>query len=295
MRARDFADLVALAALWGASFLFMRYAAPAFGPVALVQVRVTIAAAFLLALLAWRGRPALLRAHAAPLGAVGVLNSAVPFVLFTYATLTVTGGFASILNATTPLWTALIGRMWLRDRISAWQWLGLAIGFAGVILLVWGRLDPNPSGAAWQDTLAIGAGLAGTLAYGISANFTRARLAGVPPLAVATGSQVSATVALLPLAIVFWPAQAPGAAAWAAAIVLAVACTGLAYLLYFRLIARVGAMRAAAVTFLIPVFATGWGAAFLAEPVTWQMLAGGAVILAGTALALGLVGATQRR
>jgi drug/metabolite transporter (DMT)-like permease len=104
---------------------------------------------------------------------------------------------------------------------------------------------------------------------------------------VATGSQIVATIVMLPLAVFAWPEQTPDVGAWAAAIALAVGCTALAYLLYFRLIARVGAVRAAAVTFLVPVFATVWGSVFLAEELTLQMLVGGSVILAGTALALG--------
>jgi drug/metabolite transporter (DMT)-like permease len=295
MRARDLLDLVTLAALWGASFLFMRHAAPAFGPIALVQVRVTIAAAVLSILLLLRGDRAALRSHAAALGFVGVMNSALPFVLFTYATLYVTGGFAAILNSTTPMWTALVGWVWLRERIRPLQWLGLGIGAAGVAGLLWGRLDFRLGSTQWQVTLAIGAALLGALAYGTSATFARKRLAGVPALVVATGSQIAATVLLLPLAATAWPEHTPGIAAWASAIALAVVCTALAYLLYFRLIARVGAVRAAAVTFLVPVFATFWGGIFLAEEVTLQMLASGCVILTGTALALKLIDTSNLR
>jgi drug/metabolite transporter (DMT)-like permease len=293
MRSRDLIDLVSLAALWGASFLFMRYAAPAFGPIALVQVRVAIAAAVLVVLLLIRGDRAALRTHALALGFVGVMNSALPFSLLTYATLFVTGGFAAILNATTPMWTALVGWVWLRERIRPLQWLGLAIGIAGVATLLWGRLDFRPGSTQWQVTLAIGAALLGAVAYGTSATFAKKRLAGVPALVVATGSQVAATIVLLPISPLVWPAQMPGPGAWASAIALAVACTALAYLLYFRLIAGVGAVRAAAVTFLVPVFATLWGWLFLAEEITLQMLVGGCVILAGTALALGLVRTTR--
>jgi drug/metabolite transporter (DMT)-like permease len=287
MRPRDLLDLLALAALWGASFLFMRHAAPAFGPIALVQVRVAVAAAILAVLLLLRGERSALRTHASALGFIGVMNSALPFMLLTYATLYVTGGFAAILNATTPMWAALVGWVWLRDRIRPLQWIGLGIGAVGVAALLWGKLDFRAGSTQWQITLAIGAALLGSLAYGTSATFAKRRLGGVPPLVVATGSQIVATIVMLPLAIFAWPEQAPGVGAWASAIALAVGCTALAYLLYFRLIARVGAVRAAAVTFLVPVFATVWGSVFLAEELTLQMLVGGCVILAGTALALG--------
>ncbi len=264
MKPRDLTDFLLLAALWGASFLFMRVAAPAFGAFALVEVRVAIAAAFLLPLLAWRGGLAALRARAPTLAVVGVLNSAIPFVLFTYSTLTITAGFASILNATVPMWAALVAWLWLRERIRAAQWLGLAIGLAGVVLLVWGRIDLRPGGSQWSATLAI-----------------------------AAASQIAAAFALAPFALATWPAAPVGVRDWAAAIALGVACTGLAYILYFRLIDRVGAMRAASVTFLIPLFGVLWGAVFLSEAITLQMAAGGAVILVGTALALGFVGAPR--
>ncbi|MFZ5539628.1 MAG: DMT family transporter, partial [Pseudomonadota bacterium] len=256
-------------------------------------VRVAIAAAVLLPLLAWGGGLAELRAHAPTLAVVGVMNSAIPFVLFTYSTLTITAGFASILNATVPMWAALVGWLWLNHRVRPAQWLGLAVGLAGVALLVWGNVDLKPGGTQWAATLAIGAALAASLSYGVAANYTKRRLAGVNTLAVATGSQIAAALALAPFALATWPAAKVGARDWSAAIALGVACTGLAYILYFRLIDRVGAMRAASVTFLIPLFAVMWGAWFLHEAITLQMAGGGAVILVGTALALGLVGAPR--
>jgi drug/metabolite transporter (DMT)-like permease len=301
MKLRDLIDLVLLAALWGAAFLFMRIAAPVFGPVALVEVRVAIAAACLLALLVVRrgagpaGHTGLqdLRANAVPLLIVGVLHTAVPFVLFSYSVLSITGGFASILNATTPMWTALIAWLWLRQNFRAAQWLGLVIGMMGVVVLVWGKVDLKPGGTQWTATLAIGAGLLGAAAYGLAGNYARRHLAGVNSLAVATGSQMGAALVLLPLAIWLWPHTAIGGRAWGAVIALGIACTALAYILYFRLLESVGAVRALAVTFLIPLFAVFWGGVFLDESVSAQMILGGAVILMGTALALGLVGAPR--
>ncbi len=293
MKTSDLIDLVLLAALWGASFLFMRVAAPLFGPVALVEVRVAVAAVCLLALLGWRGGLPTLRAHARPIFVVGVLNSAIPFVLFSYATLSVTAGFASILNAITPMWTAFFAWLWLRERIRPAQWIGLAIGLAGVLALVWGKVSFKPGASQWAATLAMGAGLLGAAAYGLAANYAKRRLAGVNTLAVATGSQIAAAVAVLPFAWPSWPREAPDAHAWTMAIALGFACTALAYLLYFRLIANVGALRAASVTFLIPLFAVAWGGIFLGEAITLQMIVGGAIVLLGTALALGLVGAPR--
>jgi drug/metabolite transporter (DMT)-like permease len=294
MKSRDLTDLLLLAAVWGASFLFLRLAVPAFGPVALIEVRVAVAAAFLLPLLAWRGELSALRAHAWPLLLVGTFNSALPFVLLAYALLHITTGLAAIVNAMMPMWTALIGWLWLRDRLAPLQWLGLLVGVLGVIVLVWGRVSLKPDSAAFEATLAIGACVLGAGSYGLAANLTKRMLGGVSAWKIAAGSQAGAALVLLPFAAFAWPALAPGALPWAAAITLAIVCTALAYLLYFRLIRRVGPVRASSVTFLVPVTAALWGVLLLGESVTAQMLFGGAIILAGTALALGLLRPTKR-
>jgi len=287
MKAADVVDLLLLAALWGASFLFMRVAVPAFGAVALVEVRVVVAAAFLLAIAAARGQLPALRANLGRAAAIGLVNSALPFVLFTYATLTITAGFASILNATVPMWAAAIGALWLHERIRTSQWLGLALGAGGVVVLMWGKIDIHPGGSQWSTTLAVAAALAATFAYGVSLHLARRLQAGVAPLVTAAGSQIGAAAAMAVPAVWLWPAQTPPASLWIAALALGIGCTGVAYVLYFRLIARTGAMRAASVTFLIPLFGTLWGALFLAEQVTAQMIFGGAIVLAGTMLSLG--------
>ena len=286
MRPSDLLELVTLAALWGASFLFMRMGAAEFGPVALAAVRVGGAALVLLPLLRWRGQFNELRRHWRPIAVVGVLNSALPFLCFSYAALSITAGLASIFNAAAPLFGAVIAWAWLKDRLSAPRIAGLVVGFAGVAWLAWDKATFRPGGSGW----AILACLAATLLYGIGANYTKRHLAGVAPLAVATGSQTSAALVLALPALWWWPAAAPGASAWAAAALLALLCTAVAYLLYFRLIAHVGPANAIAVTFLIPVFGVLWGWIFLAEVVTTAMLAGCGVILFGTALATGLVG-----
>lgn len=285
MRTRDVVELLALAAIWGASFLFMRVAAPAFGPVALVALRVGIAATVLVPVLALRGGAGALRGRAGPVLVVGAINSALPFCLLAYATLSVTAGFASILNATSPLWGGLVAHLWLRDRLDRSRALGLAVGFAGVAVLVWGRIDLRPGGSGW----AVAAALAATLSYGIAASFTKRFLRGVDPLAVAAGSQVAAALLLAPAAVALWPAGPVGAREWQAAVALGVLCTALAYVLYFRLIASAGPARAISVTFLIPPFAVAWGAAFLGETLSLRVLAGSAVVLLGTALATGLL------
>ena len=290
MQRRDIAEMLLLAALWGASFLFMRVGAADFGPAALVFLRVAGASLLLLPLLAWRGEIGALRAQWRPIALVGVINTALPFALYMVALLVLSAGLASIFNATAPLWGALIAWAWLGDRPTPLRGLGLALGFAGVLWLGIDNASLRAGDAGVSPALGIAACIAATACYGWTANYTKQRLTGVPPMAVAAGSQAFAALATLPAALWWWPATLPGPMAWAGAAALALACTGLAYLLYFRLIARVGPAKTITVTFLIPAFAVLWGAMFLGERLTPTMLGGCAVILLGTALASGLLG-----
>jgi drug/metabolite transporter (DMT)-like permease len=288
---RDVIELLVLAAIWGASFLFMRMAAPEFGPVALIALRVGIAALCLVPALLLHGGFAPWRGRMLHLLVVGAINSALPFCLLAYATLSLTAGLASILNATSPLWGGLVAHVWLKDRLDRSRTMGLLIGFAGVATLMWGRASFKPGGAG----LAVVAALAATLSYGVAASYAKRFLRGVDPLAVATGSQVGAALLLLPAALALWPEHPVSARAWGAVAGLGVACTAVAYVLYFRLIANVGPTRAIAVTFLIPPFALAWGGLFLAESITLRTLVGSAIVLMGTAFATGLVGTSRRR
>lgn len=294
MKARDIAELLTLAALWGASFLFMRLGAAEFGPVALSALRVAGATLFLAPLLALRGQGAALRTHWRAIAVVGLVNSALPFALFSLAALAITAGLSSVLNATAPLWGALVAWGWLGERPTRERIAGLAIGFAGVALLAWDKASFRPGEHGVSPALAVAACLLATLCYGFGANYTQRRLAGVAPLAVATGSQAFAALALALPAAWLWPVAPPAASAWASLAALAVLCTGVAYVLYFRLIARLGPARAITVTFLIPLFGVLWGALFLGEAVTPPMLAGGVVIVLGTALVTGALRLPRR-
>jgi len=291
MKTRDLMELLFLAALWGGSFLFMRVASPEFGPIPLIEIRVAIAAMFLSAVLAWRAGLRGLRGKFVPLIVLGAINSALPFCLFAYATLYVTAGFAAVLNASAPLFGALVAYLWFRETLTRARVLGLGIGFLGVLVLVWGRISFKGDGSGW----AVVAALAASLAYGFAANYTKRHLTGHDPVVTASGSQIAATALLLPLAFLYWPAATPSLASWLSAIALGIACTGIAYILYFRLIAHVGPARAIAVTYLIPLFGMIWGLVFLHEAITPNMMAGCAVILLGTALATGTLAFGARR
>lgn len=289
MKPAHLAELLLLAALWGASFLFIRMGAHEFGPLALAGLRVAGASLLLLPVLLSRGEWPALRQHWRRIALVGLTNSAIPFVCYGVAALAITGGLSSIFNATTPLWGALIGWWWLGDRPTKHKALGLALGFGGVLWLAGGHASFKPGEHGVSPALAVAACLLATLMYGFSANFTKRHLQGIPSMALAAGSQLSAAAVLVPLALWAWPTTPPAASSWLAVAALAFACTGVAYILYFRLIAHVGASQAMSVTFLIPAFAVLWGALFLGEAITPVMVAACGVILLGTALVTGLV------
>ena len=286
MRWTDFALLLSLAALWGGSYLFIRIGAGQFGPVSLAGVRAGGAAVALLPLLVHRPRFAELRSHWQPIAVVGLAQSALPYLLFSYAALSITAGLSAIVTATTPLFAALLAWLWLGERLTTTRAAGLALGFAGVI---WLAADPTGvTTGAGSAGLAVAACLGAAFLYGWAATFTKRRLGGVSALTIAAGSQAVSAVCLALPATLLWPAAPPTLRAWFAIAVLAVVCTALAYVMFFRLIARVGPAKTVTVTFLIPAFGVLWGTLFLGETVTVRMLLGGVVILTGTALTTGL-------
>jgi len=282
-------DFLILAAIWGSSFLFMRVAAVELGALPTAALRVAIASVFLLPLMLAKGHWAALRQHWKPVLFVGVLNSGVPFALYAFAVVHITTGFSSILNATVPLFGAVVAWLWLGDKLSLSRTVGLCVGFGGVVLLAGGQASFKPNDSGIAPAWAVMACLAATTCYALAASFTKKHIPSLPPLVTATGSQVGATLALMLPALWFAPDQGPSPLAWWALIVVGVVCTGVAYILYFRLIERAGPARALTVTFLVPVFAIAYGVLFLDETVTAWMLMCGAVILLGTSLSSGLV------
>lgn len=290
MKPRDVTELTVLAALWGASFLFMRVATPEFGPLALVELRVAIAAVFLSPILLAGTGMAEFKADWKPIVAVGALNSAIPFCLLSYSTLYLSGGFAAIVNASSPLFAGLFAWMWLSELLSRGQVAGLAIGFVGVVVLVRDKVSLQLDDAG----IAVAAAILASAFYGLAANYTRKNLAHKEPRVVAAGSQLGAAVVLLPLALLMWPEKAVSLQAWISVMLMGVASTGIAYLIYFRLIAHVGPTKAITVTFLVPVFAVIWGVLLIDEAVTREMIIGSIVILTGTALVTGLIGPGRR-
>lgn len=283
------ADFIVLAAIWGSSFLFTRYAVVELGVVATAAARVAIATAFLMPLMLARGFGPQFRQHWKTVCLVGMLNSGLPFLLFAFALLSITTGLSSILNATVPLFGALVAWVWLKDRPTGSRVLGLLVGFTGVAMLAWDKASFKPDASGIAPAWAIIACLVATVCYAIAASATKRWLTGVPALVNATGSQLGATIGLALPALWFRPQAMPGTQAWVSVAILGVMCTGIAYILYFRLIAQAGPARALAVTFVVPVFAILYGALFLGEQVTPWMLWCGAVVICGTALSTGLL------
>jgi len=278
-------EFLALAAIWGSSFLLMRIGGAEFGVVATAGVRVAIGALVLLPLLWFSGHWAELQRNALPVLFIGTLNSALPFALFAYAVTSITTGLSGILNATVPLFGALIAWVWLKDRPRPSRILGLVIGFGGIALLAKDSASFKPGGSGW----AVLACLLAAVCYGYAASFTKKYLAGVHSLATAAGSQLGAALVLALPTVWFWPAQMPGTRSWLALAVLGVVCTGIAYILYFRLLERLGPARAVTVTFLVPVFAILYGTLLLGETLTPWMIGCGLVVVLGTSLAAGVL------
>lgn len=284
MKAKDIIDLVLLAAVWGASFLFMRIGAPDFGPIALVQLRMLIAALFLMPILMLRVGCSGLPGNWRPLTILGFYNSAIPFLLLTYSTLYVTAGFSSVINATAPLWAAVVAWVWLSERLNGIGVTGLIIGFVGVAVLA----GDTESLASQGSTLAVVAAVGGAFFYGIGANYARRYTSHLNSLTVATGSMLYPAIVLTPFAIAFWPDAQPSLRSWMAVIAMGIVSTGFAYILYFRLIANVGPAKAITVAYLIPAFAVVWGALLIDEAVTALMIIGCLIIFLGTALVTGV-------
>lgn len=294
MSVRSSFELLFLALLWGVSFLMMRVAVPEFGPVAMVSVRLAMAALCLLPILLAKKLLGDLIRNYKPVIVVALFNSLLPFCLLGYASLTFTAGYTSIINATTSLWAAILGIVLLNTRLSRLAYLGLGIGFLGVVAMVWrdlGGLESADSMIGKDNfVLALIAGLGATLSYGSITLFIRHKMAHVNSITVTCGSLLMGATVLAPFGIWMWPENMPSIEAWLAVAVMAVFSTAWGIILFFRLIREIGPNKAVTVTYLIPLFGMGLGAIFLGEAVTDSMIIGCVMILLGVGLATGLIG-----
>ena len=292
MSRRHLLMLLVLSAIWGASFMFIKIGVRELAPVTLVCVRLGIGALTLLPLAIARlgGRETVrqLRAAAGPLVLTGLVNSAIPIVSLSWAEKRIDSGLAAVIQASAPLFTALLAlRFSHSERVTGGRLVGLLVGLGGVALLV----GVQPSG----DLLAACAVVFSAFCYATAALYAARRLAGVSPFVSSVGALATAALCLLPFAAFQLPSRFPSLGVSAAVLALSVGGTGLAYVLYYALLAGAGASRSILVTYLVPALALGYGAIFLGEPVTAPAVAGLALVLAGVALGTGAVRLAGRR
>jgi len=279
----DLGALLFLGAVWGGAFLAFRIASPEVGPVWAAGARVGLASIVMVALFgrrAWssfRGR----------LGAIfitGALFAAIPFALIAFAALTLPTAFGALLNASTPLFTALVGAVALGHRLSGRVIAGIAVGMTAVLVLVgWSPLPMGP-----DTLLAVAAALGAALSYALAGTFVRRRLPDVGGVELATGQLVSATIVLLPVALLSGAPGTPSPTGVVALVGVALVSTALAWPMFFRVLAHTTPTAASTVTFIVPAFGIAWGAIALGEPVGPELIAGAGMILVSLALVLGL-------
>ncbi|NMO13681.1 DMT family transporter [Pyxidicoccus fallax] len=274
-------ELGVLGAIWGASFMFMRVSAKDFGALPLVELRLALGALVLMPFL-WRARASLRPALWPKLALIGAINSAVPFALFAWAAQRAPAGIGAISNSMSVLFTALVAFLFYKERIGSRRAVAIFAGFVGVVILASGKM----AGASIGEAAA--AGTTAAFLYGIGSNLVRRQLNGLPAGAVAAATLSCAALLMLPFAVATWPSQPIPAVSWLAAGMLGVLCTGLAYVLFYRLIQRIGAARASTVTYVVPLFGVAWAWLLLGEPMTPTMLVAGTLIL-------GSVGLSQRK
>ena len=270
-------ELGLLGAIWGASFMFMRVAAPEFGSTPLVAIRLGLGAVILLPFL-WRERRAFDRRLWPRLALIGAINSAIPFTLFAWAAQRAPAGVGAITNSMAVLFAALVAFLFYGEKIGARRAVALIAGFAGVIVLASGKVGGASIG------LPVAAGTFAAFLYGIGGNLVKRHLAGLPATAVAAATLSCAALMTAPFAIAHWPQHAVSAKSWGAVATLGVLCTGIAFVMFYRLIARIGASRAATTTYLVPLFGVGWAWLLLDEPLTMTMVIAGVLILGSVVL-----------
>jgi drug/metabolite transporter (DMT)-like permease len=285
----DLAALLLLAVLGGVSFLFIRLATAEIKPFVLMDIRVLVAGTVLVVAAKIAGKAVPIRGYWRRYLILGALYGAIPYALIAMASLHISASMAAVLNATTALFTAVVSAIWLGDALSSKKIVGLLLGLGGVCLAVgWIPLSVNGSLSPW--TLL---SLLASLFYALGSIYAKSALQGVPSIAVAVGQQFGAGVLLLPGAIYYWPRSMPSGGAITAVLLLALLATALSSWLFFSLVAKIGPTKTLSVTFLVPVFGIFFGHLFLAEPITFPLLIGLSVILAGVYLVMDLAAGRQ--
>ena len=280
MHRRDLALLLALAAIWGASFLFIKLGVDEVEPAVVVLGRLVVGFVVLVPVVVVRNAVPDVRVMWVPFLVLGVLNNAVPYWLLAFAETRIDSGLAAVIQAAAPILTVVLAtRIDPSQRVRGLRLVGVGLGFFGVALLVGVQ-----EGGQLVGALAV---LGTATCYALSVLYAGRAVRSFPPLEVAVGQLAVGALLAAPVALAQLPSEAPAAKAVAAIFALGALGTGLAFLLYFTLIARAGASRAILVTYLVPAFALVYGTVILDEPVTASAIAGLALILGGTALGTG--------
>jgi len=286
--------ILVLAALWGASFMFIKVAVDEIEPTAMMAARLLLAGAILLAILVARTglRAAAAEVRAAGYGAVvlGAINGAVPFTLIAWGEKHVHSGVAGIANASVPIFVALLAiRFRASERVTGLRLVGIVVGILGVAVLA--GLDPEGTWWTVAGTLAV---VIASLSYASALLYTQYRFPEAAPLVLATASTLAGAVLLWPLAAFQLPREVPSWEALGSVAALAVLATVIGILIYFRMLAAYGASRTSLVTYLLPPFAVFYGVVLLGEPLTLNAVLGLALILVGVALGSGVVRLPRR-
>lgn len=274
--------LLLLSMIWGSSFVFYKIAAADMAPTLMAALRVMFGALFLGALFAITRKQTQVAKRWKLIAAIAVFASALPFTLVAYASLTVTASVLVIINATAPIWAAIVALLWTRAVPSPMAMLGLVLGLLGVGIIVgFDTATLNTEGTG----LGIAAALGAAACYGVATNMAKYLGSDIDPLTNAFGCLLLGSFILMPFVPFSLPDHMPALNSWLAILGVGILCSGVAYLLYFRLVMDIGPTSALTVTFLTPVFGVLWGNLFLGESIGWHTLIGGIVVLAGTGLA----------
>ncbi len=279
----DALRLIVLGAIWGSSFMFMRLLAPVLGAIWTAELRVAIAGVALCGYFIVMRLDCEWRRFWKQYLLVGIINTSIPFVLFSYAALHIPAAYSAIVNATTPLFGAIFAAIWLRERLTRLKLLGIGLGVAGVAIGTGAGGEPLTP----EVMLSVLACAGAAICYGLGGVYVRKQVQGANSKILAGTSQLLSGLVLLPLALAVPMRTTPMPSIWVIAVVFSLVCSAVAYILYYGLMERIGPTRTLTVTFLVPVFAMIWGIVLLGEPIRPHMLIGAAIVIGSTMLVLG--------
>jgi len=274
MELKDWILLTALAAIWGSAFMFIKISAVVFGPILLVTLRLLIAGIVFLPFLLRESKRQLFKPYFPSILIIAIVSNAIPFSMFAFASLGATSNMLGILNGTTAFLTTVIAYFWLKESVTLKQMIGLLLGFIGVLILV------NPSNGS-TTFIASMCAMIGSLCYAFNAVYLQKHHSNSDKIVLIGWSMLFGGLLMIPLAFFNLPNEIPDINSILALLWLAVISTGLGYLAYVRLIDKIGAVKTATLTYLLPVFSIIWGAIFLQEKITLIILGGFIFVMMG--------------